>query len=372
MRDNIKMKNIRDLIPAEAIHPGLTLQDELEASGFTQRSLASEIGVQPSLLNEIIKGKRNISADLALSLEAALGIDASFWLELQMNYELDLARIKESKEKKAERIAEWQQLKQFIPYKYFISQGLLNGDPTFDIDLVKKIYKASSLDEIKNKVESYEPAYFRKSNKLKIDKINLNGWIYAAKYIADSLKVSDFTNLARESLVTELRKALFINLNLIDSITNILSNYGIKFFILKKPDKTPVDGFCFWSGSNPTIVLTLRHKDLDKFGFNLFHELAHVFEHLIKHEGKDFLDLDIEEDSQEINEIEDEANTIGCNMLVPPNAWEEFISSTKRMDDKYIISFSNKLEINPAILVGMRCHSFGKYVWQSSISREIH
>lgn len=47
-----------------------------------------------SQLNEIIKGKRGISADLALSLESELGVDAEIWLNLQKMYELDVARIR--------------------------------------------------------------------------------------------------------------------------------------------------------------------------------------------------------------------------------------------------------------------------------------
>jgi len=372
MNENIKMNNIQELVPAEAIHPGITLQDELEAAGFTQRSLASEIGVQPSLLNEIIKGKRNITAELALLLEAALGVDASFWLNLQKNYELDVARIKEAKEKKASNVAQWQILKKFIPYKYFINQGILNGNPQQDIERALSIYKVSRIEAIQEKVNNYEPAYFRKSPKLQIDKINLNGWVHAAKFLADQQDVVSFNPNTRDFLIKELRKAISRNQDLVETVKVLLVKAGIKFLVLTKPDKTPVDGFSFWSDKNPTVVLTLRHKHLDKFAFNLFHELAHVYEHLINHPGKDFLDLNLEENEEEINSIEQQANDIASNMLVPSNAWEEFISSPNRMDDNYIISLSKQLDIHPAILVGMRCHMFGKYAWESSIPREIN
>jgi len=372
MNEDIIMKNIQELVPAEAIHPGITLQDELEAAGFTQRSLASELGIQPSLLNEIVKGKRNITAELALLLEAALGIDASFWLNLQKGYELDVARIKEAKEKKAENVARWQVLKKFIPYKYFINQGILNGDPQQDIKRVLDIYKVSNIEAIQEKVNAYEPAYFRKSSKLLIDKINLNGWVHAAKFLANQQEVKSFIPSLRESIIKQLRTAIKRNENLIETVKGILGETGIKFLILTKPDKTPVDGFCFWSGNNPAIILTLRHKHLDKFAFNLFHELAHVYEHLINHPGKDFLDLNLEENEEEINSVEQQANNTASNMLIPSSAWEGFISSPNRMDNDYIISLSQQLDIHPAILVGMRCHTFGKYVWESSIPREIN
>lgn len=366
------MKSIKELIPATAVHPGTIILDELEAAGFTQRSLANEIGVQPSLLNEVIKGKRNVTADLAVMLEAALGIDAEYWLNLQKLYELDLARIKEASEKKASNVAQWQLLKNFIPYKFFITQGILQGDPQNDVELVFSIYKAATPTAIENKVLEYEPAYFRKSSKLQVDKRNLAGWVHAAKFLADRQDVSNFNPSNQKPLVQELRRAIQQNNNLLETIMGILSNAGIKFIILPKPDKTPVDGLCFWSGNNPAIALTLRHKHLDKFAFYLFHELAHIFEHLIKHPEQDFLDLNLDEDADEINVIEDQANKAASAMLIPTAAWYEFMSSIDRMKDDFVISSAQQLEIHPSVLIGMRCHEFKRYGWESSISRDIN
>lgn len=87
-----KMKTTAQLIPAFATHPGTILLDEIIANGFSQIEFAKLINLNRSQLNEIIKGKRNINASLALVLEKALKIDAEYWLEAQKNYELDTAR----------------------------------------------------------------------------------------------------------------------------------------------------------------------------------------------------------------------------------------------------------------------------------------
>lgn len=71
-----------------SIHPGLVLQDELEELGITQTSLAEHIGVLPKTINEICRGKRGISAEMAWKLSRALGASPSFWLNLQNNWEL--------------------------------------------------------------------------------------------------------------------------------------------------------------------------------------------------------------------------------------------------------------------------------------------
>lgn len=75
-----------NLTPSRPTHPGETLREEIESRGITQTMLANEIGVKVSLLNELINGKRDFTIEYALMLEAALGIDADFWINLQTGY----------------------------------------------------------------------------------------------------------------------------------------------------------------------------------------------------------------------------------------------------------------------------------------------
>jgi addiction module HigA family antidote len=70
------------------IHPGEVLKDELEEVGLTQSALAKHIGVLPKTINEICRGKRGISAEMALKLSKALGGSPQFWLNLQNNWEI--------------------------------------------------------------------------------------------------------------------------------------------------------------------------------------------------------------------------------------------------------------------------------------------
>ena len=56
-----------------AIHPGLVLKDELEELGISQSGLAGHIGVLPKTINEIVRGKRGISAEMAWKLSKSLG-----------------------------------------------------------------------------------------------------------------------------------------------------------------------------------------------------------------------------------------------------------------------------------------------------------
>lgn len=74
------------------IHPGeVLMEDFIEGFGITQNKLAVSIGVPPRRINEIVHGKRGITADTALRLGKFFGTTAQFWLNLQTLYDLDLA-----------------------------------------------------------------------------------------------------------------------------------------------------------------------------------------------------------------------------------------------------------------------------------------
>ena len=80
-----------DLI--EPIHPGeILMEDFIEGFGITQNKLAVSIGVPPRRINEIVHGKRGITADTAIRLARYFGTSEEFWMNLQSNYELRLQR----------------------------------------------------------------------------------------------------------------------------------------------------------------------------------------------------------------------------------------------------------------------------------------
>jgi len=75
------------------LHPGEILMHEfLEPFNLSQNQLAQDIGVSPRRINEIVHGKRAITADTALRLARYFQMSPQFWLGLQMDYELDLEK----------------------------------------------------------------------------------------------------------------------------------------------------------------------------------------------------------------------------------------------------------------------------------------
>jgi len=74
------------------VHPGeVLMEDFIEGFGITQNKLAVAIGVPPRHINEIVHGQCAVTADTALRLGKYFGVSAQFWLNLQTQYDLDVA-----------------------------------------------------------------------------------------------------------------------------------------------------------------------------------------------------------------------------------------------------------------------------------------
>jgi addiction module HigA family antidote len=75
------------------VHPGeILLQDFLLPMGISQYRLAKDTSVPPRRINEIVKGKRAISADTALRLSRFFGVSERFWLNLQTHYDVEVEK----------------------------------------------------------------------------------------------------------------------------------------------------------------------------------------------------------------------------------------------------------------------------------------
>jgi addiction module HigA family antidote len=75
-----------------AIHPGEHIADELEARGMTAAELARTMGVDAARVSRLVNGQTSVTGDTALRLAEAFGTSAEFWMRLQGDYDLALAR----------------------------------------------------------------------------------------------------------------------------------------------------------------------------------------------------------------------------------------------------------------------------------------
>jgi addiction module HigA family antidote len=78
--------------PACPTHPGELLKEEIEYRGISQKKFAAQIGVQYTMLNEVLNGKRAMNVQFAMLVEASLGIDAELWMQMQIRYNMLTAK----------------------------------------------------------------------------------------------------------------------------------------------------------------------------------------------------------------------------------------------------------------------------------------
>ena len=83
-----RIKTANEMIPDYASHPGKLLAEELEAQDISQRELARKMRRPYPAINEVIRGRKRMTAATALDLERMLGIKAYLWLNMQAHYDL--------------------------------------------------------------------------------------------------------------------------------------------------------------------------------------------------------------------------------------------------------------------------------------------
>lgn len=340
-------------------HPGIHLNKVMLERNLTQRELASKIDIAHSLLNAIINGNRNINVAIALSLEAAGFDKASFWLEAQVKYSLVQAKNDKDLMKKNDSIKTLDELDgDWIPLSFFRKYANLGADSPEALQQICNIYGAKNPNSLKKKIEQYPLAFFRKSAKLKESRVNVIAWTVLAEHLALEQEVPKFDSSKEKQLISELKECFYKNKDTLNKTKKILNKYGIKFFILDRPNKTPVDGKSFMSGKNPAIVLTLKYKRLDNFAFTLMHELGHVFRHLTKAKYKS---TNFFVNNSDLTLEEYEADDYARNTLISLDTWDDFVYRNTSYSDEVIMRFSKSIKVHPAIIRGRVCFENNEY-----------
>ncbi|MDO7874236.1 HigA family addiction module antitoxin [Hymenobacter sp. ASUV-10] len=352
------MNNNSEYAPRIATHPGIVLQRELDAREIKQSDLAKELGMSASQLNEIVKGKRPISPELAILLEAALEIDAPFWNNAQASYNLDVARQQSNVRQQADIITQWRIIKDLVPLKFFKKQGVVTGLIADDVRKIFDIFSIDSIEELQQRLSfgGSSSIFYKKSGKLKTHIEYVKAWVAYIKYLSQDVKVNTFEFDSQEAIIASLRK-VFLGRNVLENLSKTLAANGIKLIIKDKPDHAPIDGAALWSNDNrPIIGLTLRYNRIDNLAFTVYHELAHIFLHLRNNTKVSYVDNTVEDATGINSDVEEQANKFAGDILIPSKEWRSFIDSSSAFDDASIKKFAARIGSPAASVRGRLCH----------------
>lgn len=327
------------------IHPGETIADVLEERGLTQVELAARTGVTPAYISNVISGKKNISANFAMSLEYALGVPKSFWLNLQANYDAELLEYNEEHtiteeeknvRKKLLEIIKYLRETAKIPEKQSINDNILS---------LRNIFQVSNLCNLKDLVPS---GAFRLATNTAVDPYVLGAWLRICQMGAKSICENQFDVDKVDALIIELKDIMTNdNCDLQTELASVMMKYGIDFSVVHNFRGAPVHGYiCQQSENCYQMALTIRGAYADIFWFSLFHELGHIVNGDISKSQKF---IDIMEGNQTNKEIE--ADNFATNALIDARDYMRFIA----IEDYSIGSikrFARTQNVMPYIVIG--------------------
>lgn len=331
--------------------PGQLLAAALEEKGWSQRVLAIVMGVDETGVNKLISGKRPFTAEVAVSLEELLGVQAEDFLRLQTEFELAKARYSTRPDPARRTRA---QLFGGLPVTEMIKRGWLNAPDVRDVQAVeaalKNFFNAESLEEIE--VLQHAP---KKTNvDAAVTPVQL-AWLYRVKQIAADMLVARYSPTSGRNAITRLSDLLGAAEET-RKVPRILAECGIRFVVVESLSNAKIDGVCFWlDPQSPVIGMSLRFDRIDNFWFVLRHEL----EHLLEGHGQGGIVVDADLDGPQtgqdsaLREEERIANRAAAEFCVPQEKLQSFIA---RKDPFYterdIIGFARTINVHPGLVAG--------------------
>jgi len=315
--------NAKPIIPVIATHPGCVLKKELKARGIKQKDFAKVIGMSAPNLSELIKGKRNVTESIAIKLEEALGIPFQNWMNLQNRYHYvkkcheELDAVEQNAE--SEELSLRSRLNMPVLYKFY---NLVSSSVSERLNALKERLKID-LNGL-HLLEANTNGYFKRSERLKIDEINMRTWLLLAWSEAIKTQITEIYS-QEKGLEAANRIAELANAGIITpaSLKDTLNKNGIIYIQIPKLEAAPIDAYSMMAGSNPAIVVTYRHNDLDKLVFDVLHEIGHILYHIPN--GKSY--ISVENDYYSQSNEEREANRFANDTLIPPQKWSQIMST---------------------------------------------
>jgi HTH-type transcriptional regulator / antitoxin HigA len=324
--------------------PGETIQEHIEAIGMSQAELAERLGRSVPKLNELIKGKAPITKDTATKLEYVLGIPASFWLNLERQYQDELWEI-----------GQMEHLGQFIEWA--------KGFPLAAMREIGIIPDTQNKAEIAGSILKYfrvaTPAqwsdiYVESSLASKIELLHteepqaISVWLRLGELQAERLNVLGFDKKVLRKKLGAIQEIAYNHSdNWLDELQNLCSSCGVALVYTPCIAKAPIYGAARWIKNNmiPLVQISDGQKDYNAFWFTFYHELAHIIYH-----GKKEMFIEGLDRISQNKDKENEADAFAARMLLSEKERNELFQHHS-FDRNLIVDLSQKFKKHPGIIV---------------------
>lgn len=360
----------------ETMLPGFLIKEALAERSLSQKEFAEVLGVRPSHINEIIKGKRRVTLAFAQKIENTLGISAVQLMSMQTAYDIITSSSNEedSKEKEAQEFLD--KLDTVINVKALLKGvKLIRRSASSVIDYLKENFGIASFEELSRSFQQLENTCFRRSAKTGLDTRMISTWVVKAR--AEAIKhqpAHQFSLSSQEEVCAGITQLLHAN-DPHSDIQDFLSMFGIGFCEVSKLEHASIDGYSFVVDGTPYIVTTGRYKRIDNLAFTIMHELGHIYMgHTTEEASNINIDLRSFDDGDDENPREEAADRFASNYLIPELKWK--LAPTIRVLNPWSIQskytdWAKANGLNPWIVLGRLSHETGIYRFKSDAGREV-
>ena len=340
------MTSHREIMSDLPIHPGETLADAIEENGLTQAKLAALMGRPPQVINEIVRGKKNITPETAIGLERVFGVPAHFWVRLQSRFDITLARAAE----KADIQSQIPLLNSF-QYNELVERGWIDHAKD-KAERVRILCRYLGVASLKQHAATH-PASFRVTGGSGYSDEALAVWLRQGELEAIKAEVPPFDDAKFRSALLLIREmTVKPPKNFAKRMVELCATAGVALVFVPELPKVGANGVTRWLNSeSPVIQLNLKGKRADIFWFTFFHEAGHVLQprrHDVLHYGKR---------QTTDTRYEAQADQFASALLIPPDRWRAFRNDTSRtLTTRNVTTFAQSVGIHPGIVVGRLQH----------------
>jgi len=332
--------------PNYAVLPGETLRETIEAYGMSQAELAERTGRPNKTINEIITGKASITAETALQFERVLSVPASFWNNLERNYQEARARMREEEHLQSQ--VKW--LKNF-PIKQLVKLGWIpqQDEPLKQMQALLNFFSVAGIEEWQAVWTSPQAAY-RKSAAFKSSPYATAAWLRKGEIDAAAIQCKPHDAAVFEGVLNKIRTLTNKPPETFEpEMVKLCAEAGVAVTFVPELSGTRVYGVTRWLNPNKALIqLSLRGKSDDHLWFTFFHEAGHILYH-----GK--REVFIEEKGKQESKAEQEADRFAQDFLIPSGEYKAFLSDGS-FDSAAISRLAKKIGIAPGIIVGRLQH----------------
>ncbi len=339
--------------PDLPIPPGELLLEELEAIGMTQQELATRTGRPAQVINEIIRGKKQITQDTALEFEKVLGVPAHVWVNLEADYQLTSARLRERDELSSQE--GW--LEEFPVREMERRQWI----PTCRerIDKVRALLKFLGVASF----SAWEQTVlgFRITPRAKVSHGALAVWLRKGELDGRDIEAEPYQEAKFRITLTDIRRLTTEPPDAFaPELRDLCAAAGVAVVFTPEFPNSGAHGSARWLTPDKALIqLSLRYKTNDHLWFSFFHEACHVLRHRVREMHIDGLNGNDADES--------EADRFAEDMLIPSEGWASFVTAG-RWDPLSVRRFADQIGIAPGIVVGRLQHE-ERVGWSSTLNK---